>query len=231
MNKIAVNNDINEEIIVLDKDTIITNENDTKNVRYVIKKDIKVFQYIKNGNMKITYEVSNNFTLNIFAIDASLEIDLNLNKENININYNYSTLNKKDNVYKININHNEKNQVSKITNHGINLENNDLKFIVNTIVPKKSIKIETSQDSKIILLNDRSGEICPNLIIDNHDIEANHSAYIGDFKSDEIFYLRARGLTLEEAKRLLAKSFIIGGMDISYREINMILQKLNSYWR
>lgn len=229
MNKIKVRDNIEE--IILKEDTILTLEDINKNIKYIINDNIKIFNYIKNSNLNIEYEINESAEINIFTIDTTLNIDLNLNKKNINLNYNYSTLNKNKNDYKVNINHNKENQTSKIVNHGINLENNKLNFIVNTNVPKKATKTKANQDSKIILFGEKTAEIHPNLLINNNDIEANHSAYIGDFKKDEIFYLKSRGLPLESARKLLAKSFLIGSMNITYKEINIILEKLNKYWR
>jgi Fe-S cluster assembly scaffold protein SufB len=71
----------------------------------------------------------------------------------------------------------------------------------------------------------------PNLLIDNDDIEAEHSAYIGRFKEDEIFYLMTRGISREDATDLLVRSFLIGDMDISYEEREIILNNIQLYWR
>ena len=45
--------------------------------------------------------------------------------------------------------------------------------------------------------------IKPNLFIDEEDVVANHSALIGTFSSDEIFYLMSRGISKEESFNLL----------------------------
>ncbi len=98
-------------------------------------------------------------------------------------------------------------------------------------MPKEYTKIKTSQDSKIIVLKDNNSTIKPNLLIDNDDIEANHSAYIGRFKEDNIFYLMTRGISRDDATDLLVRSFLIGDMDISFEEREIILKQINKYWR
>ena len=112
------------------------------------------------------------------------------------------------------------------------MKNNRLSFEVNTIVPKDSINIKTTQDSKILLFEEKTGIIKPNLIVDNDDIEANHSAYIGKFKNEQLFYLETRGIDKSSAIGLLAKSFLIGSMNnISFRERDIVLEKIKRYWR
>lgn len=231
MNKIEVKSNTTPKEIHLEEDSVIFYENCNCKVNYQIKKDIKIFECIINSKIKSVYDTTSNMTLNIFSIDSSLDITINLNKENINLNYAYSTLNENDNDYKINIMHNYKKQKSKINNNGINLKTGKLDFLINVKVPKESSNITTNQNSKIITIENSKSLIKPNLLIDNYDVEANHSAYIGDFKPNDLFYLTSRGITLKSARKLLAKSFLIGNMDISFREIDIILDKLNKNWR
>lgn len=231
MNKIEVRDETLEKIIKLNEDTFIFYENCNINVKYEITGDVKVFMYVYNSVINGSYDISSNFSFNVFAVDSSVSLKLDLNREDINLDYVYSTINEHDNSYVITVNHNCKNQISKVINHGINLDSNKLCFVINTVIPKDSIKICANQDSKIILVRDGSGKIDPNLIIDNDDINANHSAYIGDFKEEDIFYIKSRGISLNDARKLLAKAFLIGKMKISYKEINIILEKLDLYWR
>ena len=171
------------------------------------------------------------FLYRLFSVDSSTFVDIKLQKDDISFNYAYSTINNSDNEYKIDIDHLGNNINSKITNHGLNTDNNKLSFVINSIVSKDYTGIKTSQDSKIIILKDDNATIKPNLLIDNDDIEAEHSAYIGRFKEDEIFYLMTRGISREDATDLLVRSFLIGDMNISYEEREIILNNIQLYWR
>lgn len=233
MNKIQVEGIKNKEKnIEIFEDTIVLINNSNNKIIFHIKKNANVFFDIDNSNLKIEFEIEDDSSINIFTLNSSLEVDLNFRNSNTFVNYAYSTINEDDNRYKININHLNKNITSKIVNHGINLKSNNLSFEVNTIVPKSSTNIKTTQDSKIILSSDKTGVIKPNLLVDNDDIEANHSAYIGKFKDEELFYLETRGIDKDKAISLLAKSFLIGSMNnISFREKDIILEKIKRYWR
>lgn len=217
--------------INIDCDTNIIYNNISSDITINITNDVKVFEYIKDSNIKIHYIMTSSFNLNRFVIDSSVKTIIDIEKEEINLKYYYSNINISNNNYEIIINHNKKKTTSDIINHGINLRNNKLNYIVNAKVLKSANDVVCNQDSKIILTSDNNCIIKPNLIIDNNDVIANHSSYIGYFKKEEIFYLRTRGIKELEAEKLLVKSFLIGNMNISYEERRIILENINTYWR
>ena len=57
-------------------------------------------------------------------------------------------------------------------------------------------------------------KILPNLLVDNYDVSASHSAYISDFDKKRMFYLKSRGISDNEARRLLLEGFLIGNLDV-----------------
>lgn len=226
MNKIEVKD---KESIIIDKDTILIIKKSI-NCNFKVINNSKVFIYITSDNT-LNFNIESNLDLNIFSYDNSLTVNLNLNKDNIILKYGYSTFNNKDNKYIINIHHNNKNSKSNIINHGFNNKSSKLEFIVNSYVYKDSTNITTKQDNKIIINDDNNSKIEPNLFIDNDVIDASHSAYIGKFNKDNIFYLLSRGLNKEDVLKLLSRSFLMGNLNIGYKEKNMILDKLDMYWR
>ena len=231
MNTIHIDNNSNLTNITINEDTNIFYNNAKCNITIEILKDCKVFEYIKDSNIKTNYKINSSLYINRFVINSSVKTIIDLNKEDIELNYYYSNINILDNKYEITINHNKKRTISNVINHGINLGNNKLTYIVNGKVSKDSSGVICNQDSKIILTDDNNCLIKPNLIIDNDDVIANHSSYIGYFKKDEIFYLMTRGINELDSEKLLVKSFLIGNMDISYEERKIILENINSHWR
>lgn len=231
MNKIFVGDIDSQKDLCLKDDTILIIDKSNKKIDIKIEKDITVFALILFSNINIVYDTCYNTKLNIFTVDSSIYLDINLMKDNIDFNYFYSNINSNDNNYEVTINHFGSNITSKTTNHGINTTNNKLSYTINTIVPKDCINIKTSQDSKIIVLKDNNATIKPNLLIDNDDIEASHAAYIGKFSEEKIFYLMTRGITKENATDLLVKSFLVGDMDFSSEQMEIILDNIKKYWR
>ena len=231
MNKIFIEELTSEKDLYLEESTIVIVKSSDCKLNYFIKDEINIFTLIMSSSVKVSCMVECNSIFNMFSINSSLSVNIDLLKDDINYRYAYSTINKDNNDYEININHLGNNIISNITNHGINTEDNKLLFVINTIVPKNSLNINTNRDSKIIVLKDNNASIKPNLLIDNDDIEANHAAYIGRFKEEELFYLMTRGIKKEDAVDLMIKSFLIGNMEINLEEKELILDTINAYWR
>ena len=231
MNKIFIEELTSEKDLYLEESTIVIVKSSDCKLNYFIKDEINTFTLIMSSSVKVSCMVECNSIFNMFSVNSSLSVNIDLLNDDINYRYAYSTINKDNNDYEININHLGNNIISNITNHGINTEDNKLLFVINTIVPKNSLNITTNQDSKIIVLKDNNASIKPNLLIDNDDIEANHAAYIGRFKEEELFYLMTRGIKKEDAVDLMIKSFLIGNMEINLEEKELILDTINAYWR
>ncbi len=231
MNKIFIGDKKVDKDLYLNENTIIIIKDSHNDINIFSKEKINIFILMISSSLEITCKVENSSSFNIFSVNSTLKVNIDLLKDNINYKYAYSTINSLDNNYEVNINHIGSDINSKIVNHGINTENNKLDFVINTIVPKKAVRINTNQDSKIIVLKDNNASIKPNLLIDNDDIEANHSAYIGRFKEDDLFYFMTRGINKKDAVKLMIKAFLTGNMDIDYEERNLVLDTINQYWR
>ncbi len=75
-------------------------------------------------------------------------------------------------------------------------------------VKKSGEYASARQNSKAVLLDDRAKMYAkPQLEIYTDEVEASHGATIGELDEDAIFYLRSRGITLEEAKKMLVIAF------------------------
>lgn len=233
MNKIQLkDSDLNKDI-VLDKDgvNVFILENVTGLINIKVNGLDKLFIYMDSSDVKVNFDINNNLIVNTFSYDSTLNTNLDINMEKIELNYIYSVVNEKENSLVMNINHNKKDTSSKVINHGLNLESEKLLFEINAVIPKDITGVKTSQDNKIILMKDNNSRIEPNLLVDNDDVEASHSCYIGEFKEDDLFYLATRGLDKKDAIKILSRSFILGNMDISFEERELILDKLDLYWR
>ncbi len=192
INKDDLNLEIDKDI-----DVIITmNESNTKNINIYIKEN-------------------SSLTLNLLMIDDSSNIIVNLDGENSKLQLHYSSINYNKQNYKITVNHNKSKTISNIINHGISVEGNKIIFDVNGVIPKTSEECICNQDNKIINIKDSESIIKPNLYIDNYNVEANHQAYIGNFKKDDMFYLMSRGINKKDCRFLLLKSFLLNKMNLN----------------
>ena len=182
---------------------------------YEIEKDSIVKINIKNVKYKeYEFNLEENAYLVINKLYNEKEVDenitINLNGLNSRVDYNFSTLTFNNQKYVININHNNKGTISNVINHGVVMNDSELLFEVNSTVKKGNKASKLNQESKIIVMSSNNSIIKPNLFIDEYDVDAVHSATIGKFRKDEIFYLMTKGLTEKDAISLLIKGFLEG---------------------
>ena len=175
------------------------------------KIELHLFDY---QDKNVVYNLEENSTLVIYqyGFDINNDVVVNLNGKNSTLEYHYSIISYKNNKYNILVNHNNCSTISNIYNHGLNVLNKNLDFNITGKVLKSSDKSICNQENQIINLENGNSTILPNLLIDNYDVISNHSAYIGKFKDDLLFYLMSRGISRKKAYDLLIKSFLINGL-------------------
>ena len=183
----------------------VVDDNENKNYKYNIKEDTIIYH---------------------FSINGSSHVEVNLERRGINFYYYYNNINYDDNKFSIVVNHLESNTHSEIINHGVNVFCNKLMYYVDGVVPRNSSKCICNQDNQIINMDNGKSTICPNLLIDNYDVDSNHSAYIGKFKDDIMFYMMSRGISREVAYRLLLNGFLINSDSIEKDKIRLFLDEI-----
>jgi len=210
------------------------NKLETKiDIEYNICENIKfkVIEVKQENKVKIQYKYnilknSEVEVVKFYDVNNIKELDIiNLNGENAKINYNFKTIAKDTQKYDIMVYHNSSNTSSNIINNSVNTDLGTTIFNITSVVYNGITGCILNQTSKIINLNDSNSIINPNLLIEENDVIANHSAYIGKFDSETIFYLMTRGISKEEVIKLLIKGFLY---DKYNEQINKIIDK---YWR
>ena len=187
----------------------------------------KILYVLDNNDKKdYKYNICEDTIIYHFAVNSSSKVDINLITEGVTLYYYYSNINYDDNDFKIKINHKKSNTHSEVFNHGVNVGNNKLSYIVDGTVLKTSDKCICNQENQIINMDNGNSTICPNLLIDNYDVDSNHSAYIGKFSEDKLFYLMSRGITRDEANRLLLNGFLLDSDSIDLNRIERFVKEI-----
>ena len=219
------------KILIDDNKTYFLEINESNKFTIKVEKNIDAKLVICSNNIDYDLEIKldNNSHLIINSLNNNINNNTMINLlENSTIEYNYSIICENDSLNKVIVNHMNSNSKSIIGNNGINLSNNKLFFEIDGIIPKNIINCEASQYSKIINYKNGNSKIIPNLIIDNNDVIANHSAYIGSFSEEDIFYIKSRGINEEEMYRLLYRSLLLGKMKLDEEE--ELFNKLLKEW-
>ncbi len=205
----------------------------------IAQKDVnlKIFEKINGNEAKIRtkYYLKENSNIKVSKFNDINTIKeyvvVNLDEEKSHIEYNLKTIAQNEENYDILTYHNASNTISEINPNGVNIKDGKIKFNVSTFVPNKKIKCDASQNNKIINLTNNECMIYPNLYIDEYDVTASHSAWIGTFDKKQIFYLQSRGISEEQAIKLLIKGFLTNKLDIEKEKQEEIIKTIDEYWR
>jgi Fe-S cluster assembly protein SufD len=89
-------------------------------------------------------------------------------------------------------------------------------------------KIDAFQSNNNLLLSDNSTiDSKPQLEIYADDVKCSHGCTIGQLDEDALFYMRSRGIGIEEAKAVLTYAFASEAIEnISVEEVKLLAQKL-----
>lgn len=191
----------------------------------------QVFELEENSHLVyITFQHGNNTNLNNKLIanlkkDAYLEIynivtsDLiseinqiiNLNDFGANVEIiNLLLLTKNATLdSKIEVFHKEKHTSSNLSNYAI--AKDEAKIILdNNATIKKGCSSSLAHQSTKGLTLSKSTKIkaLPNLYIDEYDVIASHACSIGSINKEDLFYLMSRGMTQEEASKIIVMGYV-----------------------
>jgi Fe-S cluster assembly protein SufD len=109
---------------------------------------------------------------------------------------------------------------SKIVNHGMDSDGYILQHgvmkeqataIFNGIgkIEHGATRANAEQESRVLMLSEKArGDANPILLIDEDDVTAGHAASVGRVDPLQLYYLMSRGITEEEAERLIIHGFL-----------------------
>ena len=169
--------------------------------------NINIFSNISNYNNKIKFVfniyngmlVLNNMSDNCH--DQKQVVNLYGTSSSIKIINSYLCYDKQE--IDVEIFHNAIKTKSEVYNYAITKDKGTIKFNLKTKVNKGMKDSKVSQNGRIITLNKKNdNEINPVLLIDEMNSTANHSAYIGEFKNDELIEVDGRRIKILDHKKL-----------------------------
>ncbi|MFY0543958.1 Fe-S cluster assembly protein SufD [Brevibacillus sp. H7] len=101
--------------------------------------------------------------------------------------------------------HSESDMVSKavMTGEAVSILNGITK------IEKGAEKANGEQAENILMLSEKArGDANPILLIDEDDVKAGHAASVGRVSEESLYYLMSRGITRQEAERLIILGFL-----------------------
>lgn len=192
-----------------------------------------IYELKKENDLKIQYKYylgsrSNLQVHKFYDCNIVKELDVvELNGEYASIEYKLHTISKNTQKFDLVVYHNSRCTKSNIINKAVNVLDGALSFNVTGTVYNGVTDCVVNQNNRIITMNENKCNINPNLLIEENDVEANHSALIGKFNENEIFYLMSRGIKREDAIGLLTRGFLHDDT-VFTEDIEKII---DTYWR
>ena len=186
------------------------------------------------GKIQYKYNLNKNSKCNVFKYENVKKVkemvSVKLLNEYSEFNYNFKTISTDKEIYDYYIFHEANNTISNIKNNGVCINDGTIIYQISSFVPKNIIGCTVNQNNRIINLTNNKCQIMPNLYIDSHDVEASHSALIGKFSDEELFYLQSRGLDIKSAEKLLVTGFLTSNIT-NNRILKIINKNIYKYWR
>ena len=238
MNKIIIDN--NKDIVISsDGDYDVDIMYNSVNLNISVGDNVRAkiyFKSIKNSiKGEINYYLGIDSTLEInkfyFDNEDSLEEKIYLNGRGAMVKYNFSCIVYKKNYYKLKIFHNNSNVSSYINNKCIGNDGSEIIFDIDSILNKGNISCVMDQTSKVMCLGDVKAKICPNMYIDEEDVEARHGSVIGRFSDDDIFYIMSRCISYRVAIILLIKGFILSNLTLDDKRVKDIIDIIENNYK
>ena len=166
-----------------------------------IKKDLEIVFNIKENS---------SLELNVFKNNAQINYNLIVNMENNsefigNIAY---VITENSKIF-IQTNMNGSNIKNILKTKCITQDKGSVDIQVDGNVLENTINNIMQEDVRILNLNNFENKIKPNMLVSSNEVQADHFTTMSGINSDELFYLKAKGLDNETATKLLEKGFVL----------------------
>lgn len=143
--------------------------------------------------------------------NTSIKSNVILYGDGANSSFKFATLAKENSIKKYNISFDHIGNKTSSNLEGYLVCENEAFVSINGIshIEKNSIKSKANQKIKGILFDEKSKATAnPILKIDCDDIEASHACSIGNLNENHIFYLMSRGISEDEARKLIVEGYL-----------------------
>ncbi len=103
---------------------------------------------------------------------------------------------------------------AQILQHGVNIDRATTIFNAIGKIEHGASQANAEQESRLLMLSEKArGDANPILLIDEHDVTAGHAASVGRVDPIQMYYLMSRGITKEDAERLIIHGFLAPVVD------------------
>ena len=215
MNKIV----LDEDYYSLENKTIDI-EIKKKKITLEISGEVKINDLTSKEDIDLNIILNDNAKLifNKYNKDLSNEKINFVIKNNTYLSFNQSVYNTLEGNFKIFADIKGSNNKTYINFYGVSNEAGKIIVDATGSVEKNIINNDMLENVRILALNDEENIIYPNLLVSSDEVEINHNATISGLNKDYLFYLNSKGISKEEAAKLITKGFLMNKLDLSNEE-------------
>ncbi|MBE0701542.1 MAG: SufD family Fe-S cluster assembly protein [Acholeplasmataceae bacterium] len=191
------------------KFNLIANAN--SHVKYLLVSELSSKKAVLEHNFTVERSASLNILGGFVSDVLDAKLHVSLVGEGAEVKMRAVAVSSDDNQQSIDvlITHQAPNTFGDMTNIGI--ANKRGKIVLNGVekIEKGMKNANAFQTLKGIITSDFAiVEVNPILLIDEYDVKAGHGATIGKLEEEVLYYLRSRGLTRQEAEKLIINGFL-----------------------
>lgn len=181
------------------------------------KLNVKIINPGKDASLIISGNVKDEAICNFYCLDlddTNSKIDMKLNLVGFNSkgSFIFSSVSNENNIKKYDISFDQKNKFTEslLEGYTVSLKNGEFDTKGISHIYENGSKSIANQRIKSILFDKESkAKASPTLKIDIDDIVANHGCAIGSLNADHIYYLKTRGLSDSEARKLITIGYLV----------------------
>lgn len=110
--------------------------------------------------------------------------------------------------------HHARNSIGEMENFAVTMAEGNMKLHAVGHIHKNAALSETHQTTRVLNYNSSNkAMVYPELIIENNDVKASHAQTSGQIDSDHLYYMHSRGLSTNDAIRLIVKGYLSSILD------------------
>ncbi|VEU83175.1 SufD family Fe-S cluster assembly protein [Acholeplasma hippikon] len=182
------------------------------NLKFLLISNIQTEKSVVHLKGNLYRDANINFMASFVSHKIDAVIHLDLVEPGASLKVRTITISAKDNVQNLDVHmiHHAPHTTAEMTNIAIAGENGIVRLNGVGEVLKGMVDSSAFQTLRGIITNDKAQiDVNPILIIDEYDIQAaGHAATVGKLEEETLYYLMSRGLTLEEATKLIINGFL-----------------------
>ncbi len=129
------------------------------------------------------------------------------------------------------LDHLERKTKGYLITRGVLFDSAWVVFLEDAKIRERAFESDSYVEGKAILFSDKvKSYLIPSMEIDTNEVQAKHSASMGKIGEKELFYVMSRGISEEDAKKLIVEGFLGEVVnlfpEVSWLELEDIIPKL-----